>query len=186
MIMQDEEVGPKLRSAREAAKLSQRALAKKTGVANATISQIESGSFNPTVGILKKILGGIPMSLSEFFADAPFNLESKFVYRANQLTELSDGGVSYRQVGGDLNGKAIQLMFESYQPRSSTGRHELNHEGEECGLIIKGRLTVTVGGKTEVLGPGDAYYFNSELPHSFRNDENEVCELVSACSPPTF
>lgn len=175
-----------LRGVREAANLSQRKLAKRSGVANATISQIESGSFNPTIGILKKILSGIPMSLAEFFSENSPHFEEQIFFNARQLTELSEGGVSYRQVGRNLSGKAIQLLCERYEPGSSTGRHSFSHAGEECGVVITGHLTVTVGDKTKVLGPGDAYYFASDQPHSFRNDQDEPCELISACTPPTF
>ena len=37
-----------------------------------------------------------------------------------------------------------------------------------------------------VLRVGDGYYFNSRLPHRFRNPTKEVCEIISTCSPPTF
>ena len=60
------------------------------------------------------------------------------------------------------------------------------HEGEEGGVILSGRLEVTVGETARILGVGDAYYFNSKQPHRFRNAGNEVCTLVSSCSPPTF
>jgi mannose-6-phosphate isomerase-like protein (cupin superfamily) len=43
-----------------------------------------------------------------------------------------------------------------------------------------------VGDQRRVLGPGDAYYFDSRLPHRFRNIGEEVCEIVSACTPPSF
>jgi mannose-6-phosphate isomerase-like protein (cupin superfamily) len=62
----------------------------------------------------------------------------------------------------------------------------LKHEGEEGGIILSGRLEVTVGESTRVLSVGDAYYFNSREPHRFRNVGKETCTLVSACSPPTF
>ena len=65
----EHETGRRLREIRTKTGLSQRQLAKTSGVANATISQIESGAMNPTVGMLKKVLGGIPISLSDFFAD---------------------------------------------------------------------------------------------------------------------
>jgi len=107
-------------------------------------------------------------------------------FRAAELKEIADGGVSYRQVGGNLSERAIQLLHERYEPGAGTGRHALKHEGEECGLILSGRLRVTVGETTEVLGPGDAYYFMSSRPHTFHNPGSEPCELVSACTPPTF
>jgi len=37
-----------------------------------------------------------------------------------------------------------------------------------------------------VLSVGDAYHFNSRLPHRFRNPGSDVCIIVSACTPPSF
>lgn len=183
--MDGEDLGVRLRLLRERAGLSQRRLALRTGVANATISQIESGSLNPTVGVLKKIVGGLSLSLAEFFS-SDTDVEEGYFFRAQQLTELSEGGVSYLQVGGQMTGRAIQLLKERYRPGASTGRHALQHEGEECGIILSGQLTVSVEDQVSVLHAGDAYYFKSDLPHTFRNDGDEDCELISACTPPSF
>jgi len=179
------EIGQRLKSIRTRLKLSQRQLARQSGVANATISQVEAGKLNPTVSMLKKVLDGIPVSLGEFFADE-FEVLDRVFYRADELTEIADGGVSFRQVGANLSGRAIQLIQERYQPGSGTGKHTLSHEGEECGIILSGRLEVTVGDETSILGKGDAYYFTSSQPHRFRNTGSEPCELISACTPPTF
>ena len=86
-----------------------------SGVANATISQIEAGKLNPTVSMLKKVLDGIPISLSEFFAD-DVDAADRIFFRAEELTEIADGGVSFRQVGANLHNKSIQLLKECYQP----------------------------------------------------------------------
>ncbi len=179
------DVGERLRRLRERSGLSQRALARNSGVANATISQIESGKLNPTVSMLKKVLDGIPLRLSEFFSDEPDTPDRVF-FRADELTEIADGGVSYLQVGANLHDRAIQFIKECYQPGAGTGKHEITHEGEECGLILRGRLQITVGEQTQTLRAGDAYYFRSNQPHSFLNPGNEPCELISACTPPSF
>jgi transcriptional regulator with XRE-family HTH domain len=181
----DQPIGPRLRQIRLRHRLSQRQLARQSGVANATISQIEAGKLNPTVSMLKKVLDGIPLRLSEFFSDEPETPDRVF-FRADELTEIADGGVSYRQVGAPLAGKAIQLLQERYLPGAGTGRHALAHEGEECGIVLAGRLEVTVGDRTAVLNPGDAYYFRSSQPHQFRNAGSDPCELITACTPPSF
>ena len=106
-----EETGPRLRQIRTRCGLSQRKLARQSGVANATISQIEAGKLNPTVSLLKKVLDGIPISLSEFFSDESEPTERIF-YRSDDLTEIADGGISYLQVGGNLHNRAIQLLRE--------------------------------------------------------------------------
>jgi transcriptional regulator with XRE-family HTH domain len=181
----ESDTGQRLKRLRLRHGLSQRQLATRTGVANASISQIEAGKLNPTVSMLKKVLDGFPVSLSTFFSDEP-DAPDRVFFRAAELTEIADGGVSFRQVGANLDNRAIQLLKERYEPGAGTGRHSISHEGEECGLILHGRLRVTVGEQVTVLKQGDAYYFKSNQPHSFHNPGNDACELISACTPPTF
>ncbi len=181
----DKPIGDRLREIRQRRRMSQRELARRSGVANATISLIENGKLNPTVSMLKKVLDGIPIRLGEFFGDEA-DTPGKVFFRADELTEIAEGGVSYLQVGANLNDKSIQFLKERYEPGAGTGKHQMTHDGEECGLILSGRLTVTVAGESTTLRPGDAYYFRSNQPHSFLNPGNEPCELISACTPPTF
>jgi mannose-6-phosphate isomerase-like protein (cupin superfamily) len=100
--------------------------------------------------------------------------------------ELAGGPVSYRQVSRDLTGKAMQILHEHYKPSADTGEQMLTHDAEEGGVIIRGKLEVTVGDQVRVLGPGDAYYFDSRTPHRFRNAGSEECEVVSVNTPPSF
>jgi len=179
------DVGGRLRTLRQARGLSQRELAKRAGVSNAIISLIEHNRSSPSVGSLKKVLDGLPLSLAEFFAhEAP--TPAPFFFRAAELVELAGGAISYRQLGRDLTGRALQILHERYQPGADTGEAMLRHESEEGGVVLRGRLEVTVGEQRGVLGPGDAYYFDSRRPHRFRNVGEEECEVVSACSPPSF
>jgi mannose-6-phosphate isomerase-like protein (cupin superfamily) len=135
--------------------------------------------------MLKKLLDGFPLSLAEFFAlEAP--PKPQIYFAARELVELAGGAISYRQVGLDLSGKAMQMLHERYAAGADTGAQMLTHDAEEGGIIIRGRLEVTVGDQVRVLGPGDAYYFDSRTPHRFRNIGEEECEVVSANSPPSF
>jgi len=43
-----------------------------------------------------------------------------------------------------------------------------------------------VGMQERQLGPGDGYYFRSDIPHRFRNPGPEPCVVVSAATPATF
>ena len=181
----DADVGTRLRQARLAHGLSQRALAKRSGVANATISLIENGQSNPSVGALKRILDGLPMDLASFFSFDVSDGESHF-YKASDLLEIGKDALSYRLVGADRKDKAIQMLHEIMQPGADSGRVPLSHEGEECGIVISGALEVTVGEKRQILRAGDAWYFDSHIPHRFRNKGAEPCVCVSASTPPTF
>ncbi len=184
-VADDLELGPRLRAVRTKAGLSQRGLAKRTGVPNSTISLIEAGKVNPSVSALKRILEGIPISLSEFFNFQP-EAERKTFYAAEELTEIGKNGVSLRQIGTTLFGRAMMILSETYDIGADTGRTMIGHEAEEGGIVVKGRVEVTVGDQRKVLGPGDAYYFDSRIPHRFRQVGPEPCEIISACTPPTF
>lgn len=179
------DVGARLRYVRMRQGLSQRMLAKKVGVTNSSISLIESNTVNPSVGALKRILDGIPIGLAEFFALEPERPKKAF-YRADELVEIGKGPISYRQIGESLFGRALQILKERYEPGADTGRIPLSHEGEEGGIVLCGRLEVTVDDERRILGPGDAYYFESRRPHRFRCVGREPCELVSALTPPSF
>lgn len=61
------DVGARLRILRERSGLSQRALAKRAGVTNSTISLIEQNRVSPSVASLTKVVGSLPMTMAEFF-----------------------------------------------------------------------------------------------------------------------
>ena len=179
------DVGSRLRAVRESRGLSQRELARRANVTNGTISLIEQNKNSPSVASLKKVLDGIPVSLADFFAmDMPSR--EQIFFQAGDLLELSGGVISLRQVGGNLHGRSLQILHERYAPGADTGKAMLHHESEEGGIVLRGLIEITVGDQRQVLGPGDAYCFDSRLPHRFRNVGNEECEIISACSPPSF
>jgi mannose-6-phosphate isomerase-like protein (cupin superfamily) len=78
------------------------------------------------------------------------------------------------------------MLHERYAPGADTGPQMLRHDAEESRVILTGRLEITVGHRLTVRGPGDACYFDSRVPHRFRNAGDEECMVVSANSPPSF
>lgn len=177
-------IGDRLRTIRKLYGLSQRELARRAGVTHATISLIESERVSPSVGSLKKVLDGIPLSLAEFFT---FDVDEprRIFYRASELPDMGSGDVAFRLVGAERQRRAMTVLHEIYAPGSDTGEEMLVHEGEEGGVVVRGEIELTVAGETRRLGPGDAYYFESRLPHRFRNAGSEPCEIISANSPPS-
>ena len=175
----------KLKALRNARGLSQRKLAARAGVSNATISLIEHGRTDPSMGLLKRVLDSLDVSFAEFFASDPL-VEEQYFYSRDELSEISSGPISYLQVGSDLSNSQLQILYERYRPGADTGQSMLSHDAEEGGIVLSGRLEVTVGNAVRTLAAGDAYRFNSRLPHRFRNTGNEDCVIVSACTPPSF
>jgi transcriptional regulator with XRE-family HTH domain len=179
------DVGAHLKAVRSMHGLSQRELAKRAGVTNGTISLIEQNRVSPSISSLRKVLSGIPMSLGEFFT-TDFSNATKVFYGKDELTELGDGEVVLKLVAGQRRERAMSIMHETYSPGADTGEDMLTHEGEEGGVVVSGRIELTVGGSKQTLGPGEAYYFDSTLPHRFRNPGDEECVIISANTPASF
>ncbi|OHX10779.1 cupin domain-containing protein [Chromobacterium sphagni] len=180
------DVGARLRMVRTRFGLSQRELAKRAGVTNGTISLIEQNRVSPSVSSLKKVLEGLPITLAEFFTFDAAPQQPRVFYQADELPNLGNAEINLMLVGTGHDKRDIAILRERYQPGADTGPDMLVHEGQEGGVIIRGSIEVTVGNESRVLGPGDAYYFDSKLPHRFRNVGDDICEMVSASSPPTF
>lgn len=190
------DVGQRLKAVRTAQGLSQRQLAGKAGVTSGMISMVEQNRISPSISSLKKILQALPMTLADFFS-AEVDGTDKVFYRFGELREINPGSlssknakqgtaaISFRQVG-DASRHSLQILYESYEPGADTGAELYAHEAEEGGVVISGEIEVTVGNQAQILRIGDAYLFDSRIPHRFRNLGEEPCIIVSACTPPSF
>ena len=165
------DIGARLQLVRKTKGLSQRELAKRVGVTNSTISLIEQNKVSPSVSSLKKVLDGIPISLADFFTmdmdagpiDSPF-------YECGEQPDVGNNDIHYFLVGQRRPQRQMCILREVMPPGTDTGEGMLAHEGEEV----------------RVLGPGEAYYFESRVPHRFRNVGDGDAILVSANTPATF
>ncbi|MHA2940421.1 cupin domain-containing protein [Vibrio sp. RC27] len=179
------DVGKQLKTIRTMKGFSQRELAKQSGVTNAMISQIEKNMVNPSIGSLKKILEPLSVSMGEFFTDE-IEAEDKIFFTADELVDIGDKVISMLLVGGTKSSRKLALMREVFPPGSDTGIDEIQHEGEEAGIILRGEIEVIVGNQSKILKAGDSYYFKTQQPHRFRNIGKIECELISAATPVTF
>ena len=180
-----DDLGGRLARLRQMYGMSQRELARMSGMTNGTISLIEKNLTSPQVASLKKILAVFSMNMAAFFAMELEESDQVF-FGKQELIEIGGGGISLRLVAGQKRSRRLQVVHEHFPPGSDTGKGMLRHEGEEAGVVVRGTLEVTAGRHKRILGPGDAYHFSSTVPHRFRNIGEEVCEVVSAATPPSF
>lgn len=181
----DVDIPSRLSAMRAAHGLTQRDLARRCGLSHTTIAKIERGEMSPTVSSLQKIAASFQLPITVFFggADEP---EDRIFYRQEDLTHIALAKHSIRQIGSNLARHALQMMEDTYAPGADTGEAMLRHAGEEAGLVIRGELEVTVGSKVCILRAGEAYFFESRIPHRFRNLGGEVCVVVAANTPPSL
>ncbi len=180
-----EDIGARLRAVRKRYALSQRQLAKRSGVSNATISLIEKGKLNPTVSTLFKLLSAFPIPITEFWEDG-FEAPARVFYAFDDLTRIRHSKVTYWRVGDGTPGDAMTFQYERYEPGMDGGEIRIDQDHEIVGFIIEGKLELTVGDQRRVLRAGDAYRFNGRIPHRLRVTGSEPVTSISCTVPPVF
>jgi transcriptional regulator with XRE-family HTH domain len=172
-------IGEKLKNLRKDRGLTQKDLADNAGVTGGMISIMESNKVSPSVATLMKVLSALNVSPGEFFQQDS-TVTKKFFFNDDELINIGTGNIILKLVGGKNAGCEIGLLKETYPPGSDTGSEMISFEGQEGGFIIQGEIEVTIGDQKQILKSGQAYYFDTSIPHRFQNLSKEVCEIISA------
>ncbi|BFM07473.1 helix-turn-helix domain-containing protein [Halioxenophilus aromaticivorans] len=172
------DVGQRLQLIRKINGWSQRELARRAGVTNSAISQMEQGRISPSVASLKKVLDGIPMGLGDFFS-LDLSAAANAFYRSNQMPNVGEGSITAKLLAADKTNRSMSVTWEFYPPEADTGDALMNKAGECAGIIFDGELEVTVGAQTLSLRQGDGYYIDAMQPHRIRNSGTMGCIAIS-------
>lgn len=179
-------IGGRIRELRRRRQLSTRQLAIRSGISHSTISLLERDRLSPSIDTLSAILEAMGSTLTGFFSELSAEIPHSPFYRFEDLAEIGRAdGISYRMVGINHPNRHLLMLYESYAPGADTGK-AFSHTAQEAGVVIKGAVEVTVGTEARTLEAGDAYYFDSQTPHRFRNAADTPAEIVSAITPPTY
>jgi transcriptional regulator with XRE-family HTH domain len=179
-------IGIKLKELRRRRGLPVRELALRSGVSHSSISLIERDQISPSVDTLGAILDALGSTLTGFFSELQSSLPYSPFYPANELVEIGKAeAISYRMIGANHPNREMLMLHETYAVGADSGE-AFSHSAQEAGVVIRGAIEIVVGGQSRVLLEGDGYYFDSRLPHRFRNIAEEKSEIVSAITPPTY
>ena len=189
-------VGQRLRSERERHGVSLRELARRLEISPSALSQIETGRSRPSVGTLYAIVSELDMSLDELFgsqrtaasaaraADAAGSAEetgATLVQRRDTRKGIElESGVRWERLTptAEQDADFLYVVYEVDGASSRGGTH-MRHMGREYGLVLSGRLRVTIGFDEEhELGPGDSIAFESSRPHRLENAGPEPVEAI--------
>jgi transcriptional regulator with XRE-family HTH domain len=197
----------RLRAERERRGLSLRKLAAEVGISASALSQIETGRSRPSVTTLYALVSALGLSLDALFADDGAARDGAavaargdaasvagddawtaagggaapgtFIRRARGRDSLEfTSGVRWEQLNAP--GDPVEVLWLTYEPGSASGRDGefMRHAGREYGIVISGRLAVSIWFETYELSPGDAISFASTAPHHLRALGAEAAHAV--------
>jgi len=179
-------IGTRLRELRRRRGLGVRELAGRSGISHSSISLIERDRMSPSIDTLSAILDALGTTLTGFFADMNAVVPYSPFYPANEWVEIGKAQtISYRVLGMNHPNRQILMLHETYAVGADSGA-PYAHSAQEAGVIVHGAVEVTVGEQSRVLREGDGYYFDSKIPHRFRNVSGGTSTILSAVTPPTY
>jgi transcriptional regulator with XRE-family HTH domain len=180
-------VGDRLRTLREQHRYSMRQLAKLASVSPSLISEVERGRVEPSISVLKRLASVLDTTLTYFFSEP--RSDDVRVVRADARRTLrqpkTGAGISFSLLAPD-NTEMLEPIYGSYDVGASMGPEPVTHEGEEWGMVLKGRLKVWLGDEIYFLDQGDAIWFPSTIPHRLANVANETTEYIWVNCPKSF
>jgi transcriptional regulator with XRE-family HTH domain len=190
------DLGEMIRTRRMAQKMSLAQVAEVAGVSTSFVSQVERGVANPTLSTLKSLLEAVGSSVGSLLEDDEVSDgTAQMVHADNGIAVLRAGQrrrIVYpgSSIANELLSPSLQRKMEiiwvEAAPGASSGGHPHMHEGEECGVVISGEMNFKVGETECVLGPRDAIYFSSHIPHQWENRGAEPLVAIWIITPPTF
>lgn len=180
------QIGTQLRKLRKSAGLSIADLSAKCGVSTGLISQIEREMVVPSVVNLYRIAQALNTNINYFF-DEPQSREYGIVRRGDHKVIITCQGLSsYELLVPDQMAHVLDVVRVTLKGGEIYDHDCITHEGEECGYVLSGVLTVLLDGVEHELFPGDSIFFYSTHPHKYINNGAEDCVSVWGMTPRFF
>lgn len=180
------DIGSKIRELRKKNNMSIVELAEKTNLSTGLISQIERNIVVPSVVSLWKIAKELNVSIGYFFDEENKKNLNPIVKKDERKKIITaNSNAIYELLCPDLNRK-IEFLYITLMPGDSSTKELITHDGEECGIVIKGKLLIKTKFEEYILEEGDSIYLDSTIPHRYINIGNDICISIWAMTPPSF
>ncbi|WP_189061819.1 helix-turn-helix domain-containing protein [Longimycelium tulufanense] len=168
-------LGSNLRALRERRGLSLSELARRSGIAKGTLSQLESGTGNPTIETVFSLSNALDVPVSDLLTE---RVDPGIVLvRSAGLDVLSSNAVDLRMLRRmDITSTVLEIYDQQVRPgqvQRSTG-----HPGFEHVVVVSGRLRVGPPEQPFELGPGDYLCFPANQPHNYEAVSGPVASVL--------
>ncbi|GAA4712566.1 helix-turn-helix domain-containing protein [Phytohabitans rumicis] len=157
-------IAANLRTLRENRGLSVVALAERSGVGRATLTNLEAGRGNPTIDTLYALADALGAALGDLIDERPRTPVE--VIRAGHGTRV-EGAVSARLLDRVRGHRLAELYEVDF---ATVARHADPHPPGviESLLVTAGRLRTGPLSAPVELGPGDFIRFPGDVPHLYQ------------------
>lgn len=189
-------IGSKIREWRNQQGLTLVVLADRVGLSPGYVSQVERGLANPSLEVLKRLTDAVGRTVGELFGESRVDAAGYAdtlrnggyaVSKRGQRKKIQypGSGIMNELLSPDLR-HSMEVIWVEAEPGAESGGHPHAHEGEECGIVIDGRMIFWVGGDKVVLEQGDSIYLDSKVPHRWVAGDAGQLRAVWVITPPTF
>ncbi len=168
----EKRIGERIRRLRLKKSMGLVELGKHTGLSASFLSQLETGRVVPTLRNLARIAMVFSKDLSYFFESDPAAMFR--VHRQKDRVRLPQTGVdppnyTFESLGYLVPDRHMDPYFAEFLPLAGNGEAGAHmHAGFEFLYVLDGELELRHGDKGCTLEAGDAVYFDSSTPHSYR------------------
>ncbi|MDQ6526646.1 XRE family transcriptional regulator [Nocardioides sp. LHD-245] len=163
----DDVLARNLKRVRNARGISLSSLARTSGLARATLYQMEAGSGNPTIDTIWSVSNALKVPLSELLTEA--EPPAVQVIRAESGPNVVGETLVARLLRRfRLNHNVLELLHLTVEPGIATPGHTHPSGVHEHVLVIQGELSTGPVGQAVTLGPGDYASFPADVPHSYQ------------------
>ena len=164
--------------------MSQAQLAGEAEIPRSTLTNIESGSGNPSLQNLVKISAALQVGIEELLS-RPRSECDLIVAKDVPLEKRSQGRVRvYKLVPDKIKGLDVDRI--EIEAGATMAGHPHLPGAKEYFSVLQGEVTVAVAGEKYVVAKGDVLAFPGDQPHSYRNSASSLAIGVSMIIPVTL
>jgi quercetin dioxygenase-like cupin family protein/DNA-binding Xre family transcriptional regulator len=158
-------IGPQLRAARLAARMTMAEVADKSGLTKGFVSKIERDLANVSVASLMRLCDALGISVGTLF-----RADRGEVVRRGAYPPINFGGSKMREYLLTPSGeKRVQAILSEIEPGGGSGAEPYSLPADvEFVFVLAGELQIEVAGSQSVLAEGDAFTFPASARHAFR------------------
>ena len=167
-MIQEEEVGKRIRQYRFDKRLTLQDLAGKTGLTKGYLSKIEKAKKAPPVSTLISLAKALDVSISEILGEAEDNKSPICLVKKGERPFIARDGSVFGYAYQTLAHKFYKKQMEPYiltLPVKPKQVPLFQHEGEEILFVLEGTMKFFHGDLEFIAEEGDCLYFDASIPH---------------------